>query len=60
MLFAGWAGDSFQAADRAREAGNGVEIAYVVPREGTLISFDTLAIPKTRRMSKRPMPSSTI
>lgn len=45
-LAVGWAGDSFQAADRAREAGNGVEIAYVVPREGTLMSFDTLAIPK--------------
>ena len=45
-LAIGWAGDSFQAADRAREAGNGVEIAYVVPRQGTLMSFDTLAIPK--------------
>ena len=45
-LAIGWAGDSFQAADRAREAGNGVEIAYVAPRQGTLISFDTFAIPK--------------
>ena len=45
-LAVGWAGDSFQAADRARETGSGVEIAYVVPRQGTLISFDTFAIPK--------------
>jgi putrescine transport system substrate-binding protein len=45
-LAVAWAGDSFQAADRAREANNGVEIAYVVPRQGTLMSFDTLAIPK--------------
>ena len=41
-----WAGDSFQAADRAREANNGVDIKYVVPAQGTLMSFDTLAIPK--------------
>ena len=45
-LAVGWAGDSFQAADRAREAGNGVTIAYAIPRQGTLMSFDTLAIPK--------------
>jgi putrescine transport system substrate-binding protein len=42
----GWAGDSFQARNRAREAGAGVDIAYVIPREGTLMSMDTLAIPK--------------
>jgi putrescine transport system substrate-binding protein len=45
-LAIGWAGDSFQARNRAREAGNGVEIAYVIPQEGTLMSMDTLAIPK--------------
>ena len=45
-LAVGWAGDSFQARTRAREAGNGVDVAYVVPNEGTLMSFDTLAIPK--------------
>jgi putrescine transport system substrate-binding protein len=45
-LAIGWAGDSFQARNRAREADNGVEIAYVIPREGTLISLDNLAIPK--------------
>jgi putrescine transport system substrate-binding protein len=45
-LAIGWAGDSFQARNRAREAANGVEIAYVIPQEGTLMSLDSLAIPK--------------
>jgi len=45
-LAIGWAGDSFQARTRAREAGAGVDIGYVIPREGTLISIDALAIPK--------------
>lgn len=45
-LAVGWAGDSFQARDRAIEANNGVEINYVIPREGTLISLDSFAIPK--------------
>jgi putrescine transport system substrate-binding protein len=44
-LAIGWAGDSFQARNRAREAANGVEIAYVIPQEGTLMSLDNLAIP---------------
>ena len=42
----GWSGDSFQAANRAKEVGNGIDIAYVIPREGTLMSLDTLTIPK--------------
>lgn len=41
----GWSGDVFQARDRADEADNGVEIAYVVPKEGALQWFDMLAIP---------------
>ena len=45
-LAVGWAGDSFQARNRAHEAGAGVDIDYVVPREGTLMSMDMLAIPK--------------
>ncbi len=45
-LAIGWAGDSFQAMSRAREAGAGVEIAFVAPQEGTLMSLDNLAIPK--------------
>ncbi|MDB5649057.1 MAG: spermidine/putrescine transporter substrate-binding protein PotF [Hyphomicrobiales bacterium] len=42
----GWAGDAFQARNRARDAGNGVDIAYVIPKEGTLMSLDNFAIPK--------------
>jgi putrescine transport system substrate-binding protein len=45
-LAIGWSGDAFQAQNRAREAENGVEIDYVIPREGTLMSLDNLAIPK--------------
>ena len=45
-LAVAWAGDSFQARNRAREAGNGVDINYIIPKEGTLMSLDTLAIPK--------------
>ena len=45
-LAIGWAGDSFQARNRAREAANGVSINYVIPKEGALMSLDNLAIPK--------------
>ena len=34
-----------QARDRARDAGKGVKIAFAVPKEGVLRSFDMLAIP---------------
>ena len=45
-LVLGWSGDVFIARDRAAEAQNGNEIAYSVPREGALMWFDTMAIPK--------------
>ncbi|CAM5525987.1 putrescine transport system substrate-binding protein [Aquamicrobium terrae] len=41
----GWSGDVFQARDRAEEANNGVELAYVIPKEGTQMWFDQMAIP---------------
>jgi putrescine transport system substrate-binding protein len=41
----GYSGDVLQARKRAREARNGVEIAYAIPREGALMWFDALAIP---------------
>jgi putrescine transport system substrate-binding protein len=41
----GWSGDILQARDRAAEAGQGVEIEYAVPKEGTIIWFDMFAIP---------------
>jgi putrescine transport system substrate-binding protein len=42
----GYNGDVLQARDRAREAGKGVEIKYSVPKEGSILWFDMLAIPK--------------
>jgi putrescine transport system substrate-binding protein len=41
----GWSGDILQAKARAEEAKNGVEINYVIPKEGTYMWFDNLAIP---------------
>jgi putrescine transport system substrate-binding protein len=41
----GWSGDVLQARDRAAEARNGADIAYLVPKEGALIGFDVLVIP---------------
>ena len=41
----GYSGDIFQAAARAEEAGQGVEVAYVIPEEGTQMWFDQMAIP---------------
>jgi putrescine transport system substrate-binding protein len=45
-LGVGYSGDSFRARDRAHEADNGIEIDYAIPKEGTLMSLDNLAIPK--------------
>jgi len=39
-------GDVMQARDRAREANKGIEIKYFVPKEGSILWFDMLAIPK--------------
>ena len=39
-------GDVMQARDRAREAKNGIEIQYAVPKEGSILWFDMLAVPK--------------
>ena len=43
---AGFSGDVFQAKARAAEAGKGVQIAYVIPKEGGNLWFDMLAIPR--------------
>ena len=45
-LVLGWSGDIIQARDRAAEAGNGVNIAYAIPKEGAPQWFDMLSIPK--------------
>lgn len=41
----GWAGDVMQAANRAKEAKNGVNIGYSIPKEGALAFFDVFAMP---------------
>nr|WP_298131491.1 polyamine ABC transporter substrate-binding protein [uncultured Pseudoxanthomonas sp.] len=45
-LVVGWSGDIIQARDRAAESGNGVNVAYSIPKEGAPQWFDMLAIPK--------------
>lgn len=45
-LAVGYSLDSLRARDQAREANNGVEIAYVLPREGAPVVMDNLAILK--------------
>lgn len=45
-LVVGFSGDVMQAASRAQEAGNGIKIEYVIPKEGTPVWFDMIAIPK--------------
>ena len=42
---AGFSGDVLQAADRADDAGQGVRVAYSIPKEGGNLWFDMLAIP---------------
>lgn len=42
----GYSGDVLQARERAAEAGNGVEVGYVIPREGAMLWTDVIAIPK--------------
>ncbi|ANI28686.1 spermidine/putrescine ABC transporter substrate-binding protein [Yersinia entomophaga] len=41
----GWAGDVMQASNRAKEAKNGVNVAYSIPKEGALAFFDVFAMP---------------
>jgi putrescine transport system substrate-binding protein len=41
----GWSGDILQAASRANDAKNGQVIKYNIPKEGTQMWFDMMAIP---------------
>jgi putrescine transport system substrate-binding protein len=45
-LSVGYNGDVLQARDRARDANKGIVIQYAVPKEGSFLWFDMLAIPK--------------
>jgi putrescine transport system substrate-binding protein len=51
-LALGWSGDVLQARDRANEAGKGITIKYLIPREGAVMFFDMLAIPKDAKHVK--------
>lgn len=42
----GYNGDILQSESRADEAGQGVEVGYEIPKEGTMVWFDLMAIPK--------------
>ena len=42
----GYNGDLLQSRDRARDANKGNEVSYTTPKEGTILWFDNLAIPK--------------
>jgi putrescine transport system substrate-binding protein len=44
-LAIGYSGDVLQARSRAREAGNKVTLAYVIPKEGSQVWFDVFTIP---------------
>jgi len=44
-LALGWSGDVGQAGARAREAGKGITVKYLIPKEGAVTFFDMLAIP---------------
>jgi putrescine transport system substrate-binding protein len=44
-LAVGYNGDVLQARDRARDANKGIDIKYMVPKEGSILWFDMLAIP---------------
>lgn len=41
----GYSGDMLQARDRAQEAKNGVQVEYVIPREGAVVWTDVMVIP---------------
>ncbi|WP_085597260.1 polyamine ABC transporter substrate-binding protein [Pseudomonas sp. R26(2017)] len=41
----GYSGDIYQAAARAQEAGKDIDISYSLPKEGSKLAYDMLAIP---------------
>src|SRR5690554_6318199 len=41
----GYSGDMLQAQARAKEANNGVQVEYVIPREGAVLWTDVMVIP---------------
>jgi putrescine transport system substrate-binding protein len=54
-LALGTSGDFLFAASRAADAKNGIEIGYRIPKEGTLLWIDSLAIPADAPHPKNAM-----
>lgn len=52
---AGFSGDILQAASRAEEAGKNVDIRYAIPKEGSNLWFDMLAVPADAPNPKEAM-----
>jgi len=52
-------GDAGQARNRATEAKNGVKIAFIIPKEGSMLWFDMAGIPRDAPKSRMPIASST-
>ncbi|WP_163478645.1 extracellular solute-binding protein, partial [Klebsiella pneumoniae] len=44
-MVVGFSGDILQAATRAKEANNGVEVRYSTPKEGSPLWFDMVSMP---------------
>jgi putrescine transport system substrate-binding protein len=51
----GYSGDLLQARSRAREAKNGVNIRYIIPKEGAVLWTDVMLIPKDAPNPKEAM-----
>lgn len=45
----GWSGDMYQAAEQARADGKGINIDYIIPKEGSMATFDLAAIPRNAK-----------
>ena len=52
----GFSGDILQAETRAKEAGNGIDIGYSIPKEGAAIWFDMVAMPADAPDEKSRLP----
>ena len=51
----GYNGDVMQSRDRAMEAGKGVNVAFSLPKEGSVISFDMMGIPADAKHVKNAL-----
>jgi len=51
----GYSGDVRQSHNRAKEAGKGIDVAYSLPKEGSVISFDMMVIPADAKHVKNAL-----